>query len=112
MMISLSGQDGGFRELFISEYFDGYKVTEFSDLTADTVAFGLESNDEYNIYTDVILTATVSGKTFLPVLLEYKDNLKRKVTWKFNRIDLSPSFSDSLFKVNIPEDCRVVKLTE
>ncbi|MCP4634051.1 MAG: hypothetical protein GY855_14085 [candidate division Zixibacteria bacterium] len=111
MMISLSSHSGGFKELFINEYFERYEAVVYVELYSDTVSFNLESKDEDDDYIDVVLIAIKSGGSYLPVTLMFKDNLRRLVTWKFERIDLSPSFPTDLFKVKIPPDCRIVDLT-
>ena len=112
MTISLSGNGGNFRELLISEYFDGFEVTNHEVTESGIVLFDLDPLNDDKRYFNVQLKASSSKSdgVLLPVSISYTDEMKRRVSWEFSLMNLNPYFSDAVFKTAIPDGCRVVNM--
>lgn len=113
MQVTLSDRSGGFKELFLRDYFEIYDAVDYKPIGADTYMFTLKSERPRTDRTNVSLIANESPEVnfLLPRNLSYTDELKRRITYEFDNIDFKPGLSEDSFKIDIPDDCRVVDMT-
>jgi len=101
------------KELFISDYLGGYKVTG-KDENATDLSLLLTSIGNPNKYQDVSI-ALIKSKQMesqMPKRISYRDESKRDIVWEFGEINLKTKFDQDIFTFKIPDKCRVVNLIE
>lgn len=124
LTISPAGNNFSMKELIISDYFENYRLSDFSKPNRGTYLFDLIENDSSYQYTDVrLITRRVdnpsgSGSLVIPFVITYTDEMRRHIIWNFDT-DMSDkndfwfkAFPDSVFDFEVPEGCRVVSMFE
>ncbi|MBD3234658.1 MAG: hypothetical protein GF315_13110 [candidate division Zixibacteria bacterium] len=112
LTISLSAQPV-FKELFVSEYFGGFKVASGAKNSSGLI-LELSPVTSDRKYTEIrmILRWNKEISHYMPKSISYIDDMKRQVRWEFSIIDFDPDFGSETFVFQVPEGCRVVNLVE
>ncbi len=112
LTISLSDQPV-VKELFISEYFGGFKAANGSK-NSSGLFLELSPVTSDRKYTDIRMSLRWNKDVscYTPKSILYIDDMKRQVGWEFGSIDFNPDFGSGTFIFQVPEGCRVVNLIE